>query len=90
VTDLSAHVAAPRLDRAARGATARYRAAREVLDAARKTALTPGREVSWEHGDHVRWGRVTDYAFGRVKVLRETTGLEYWVDCWRIREINSR
>jgi hypothetical protein len=80
-------VSTRRLDQVASEAAARYRAASRALDTARQKALAPGREVSWEHGGHLRWGRVTDYAFGRVKVLRETTGMEYWVDCWRILEI---
>lgn len=79
-----------RLDAVARGAAARYRAASKRLYVARQNALTPGREVSWEHGGYVRWGLVVDFAFSRVKVQRVNTGVEYWVDCWRIREITPQ
>lgn len=75
-------------DYVARRAARQYKWASRKLDATRKSALPVGREVSWEHGGYVRWGRVVDYAFGRVKVERVCTGVQYWVDCWRIREIS--
>ena len=60
------------------------------LESALRLALTPGREVSYEHGDHVRWVIVRSVDYHSARVENPDTGKSYRLDWRRIREITAR